>query len=206
MNELNVVFVKNEDSSSSPNKAELISSFALRNKLFDRLQDNKNRNHSLTGSNPKEEQLKMIGMNKKQINDFFTEYNEITSLKVLYDSDVDEQTAEKCHENIDKKGATITLIKRGSKFIGGIAYQNWNNELEIVFDAFANIFSIGEEMRTFPVLKKATALFNGGSIGPKFGINDLTVQFDPLRVFLGCIFLLPSLSDTLFSLFSHIHR
>ena len=103
MNELNVVFVKNEDSSSSPNEEEIISSFALRNKLFNRLQDNKNRNHSLTENNPKEERLKMIGMNEKQINDFFTEYNEITSLKVLYDSDVDEQTAEKCHEKIDNK-------------------------------------------------------------------------------------------------------
>ena len=98
MNELNVVFVKKEKCSSSPNEAEVISSFALRNKLFNGLQDNKNRNHSLTENNPKEEELKMIGMNEKQINDFFTEYNEITSLKVLYDSDVDEQTARKCHE------------------------------------------------------------------------------------------------------------
>ena len=51
MNELNVVYVKNEE--PSPNEAEIISSFALRNKLFNRLQDNKNRNHSLTENNPK---------------------------------------------------------------------------------------------------------------------------------------------------------
>ena len=48
MNQLNVVFVKNEDFSSSPNEEEIISSFALRNKLFNRLQGNKNRNYSLT--------------------------------------------------------------------------------------------------------------------------------------------------------------
>ena len=85
--------------------------------------------------------MKMIGINEKEINDFFTKYNEITSLKVLYDSDVDAQTAEKCHEKIDNKGATITFIKKRTKFIGGIAYQKWNNEREIVFDAFGNIFS-----------------------------------------------------------------
>ena len=136
MNELNVVFVKNEYSSSSPNETEIVSSFVLRNKLFNRLQDNKNRNHSLKESNAKEERLKMIGINEKQINDFFTEYNEIASLKVLYDSDVDERTARKCHEKIAKKGATITFIKKGNKFIGGIAYQNWNKKKEIVFDAF----------------------------------------------------------------------
>ena len=68
----------------------------------------------------------MIGMNEKQINDFFTEYNEITSLKGLYDSDVDEQAAKKCHEKIDKKGPTITFVKKGNKFIGGIAYQITN--------------------------------------------------------------------------------
>ena len=133
MNELNVVFVKKEKCPASPNKAELISSFGLRNKLFNRLQDNKNRNHSLTENNSKEEELKMIGMNEQQINDFFTKYNEITSLKLLYDSDVDAQTAEKCHEKIDKKGATISFFKKGNKFIGGIAYQKWNNQHEIIF-------------------------------------------------------------------------
>ena len=30
------------------------------------------------------------------------------------------------------------------------------------------------------------ALFNDGSFGPEFGIDDLTVQFNPLRVSLGC--------------------
>ena len=89
MNELNATFVKNKGYSSSPNEAELISSYALRNKLFNRLQENKNRNHSMKETTQKEEQLKMIGMNEQQINNFFTEYNEITSLKVLYDSDVD---------------------------------------------------------------------------------------------------------------------
>ena len=75
--------------------------------------------------------LKNIGMNEKQIEDFFTRYNEINPIKMIYDSNVDEQTPEKCHEKIANKGATITFIKKGNKFIGGITYQDWNSQRDL---------------------------------------------------------------------------
>ena len=157
MDELNVVFMRHGESSSSEERA-LISSLALRNKLFCETQVKRKRTFLQKENNTKETLLRNIGLNKKQVEDFFKRYNEINSIKMLYDSNVDRKTAEKCHEKIDNKGATITFIKKGNKFIGGITYQDWSSQREIVFDAYANIFSISDEMKVFPVQKKERAL------------------------------------------------
>ena len=160
MDELNVVFVRHGESSSE--EGALISSLALRNKLFCDTQVKKKRTFLQKENNTKEALLRNIGLSEKQVEDFFTRYNEINSIKMLYDSSIDEQasensyhsisdddeqtsensyysisdddeqpTAAKCHEKIDNKGATITFIKKGNKFIGGITYQDWNSQRDL---------------------------------------------------------------------------
>lgn len=37
----------------------------------------------------------------------------ISTFRVLYDSDKDEQTTEYCHKKIDHKGPTLTVIQKG---------------------------------------------------------------------------------------------
>ena len=52
-----------------------------------------------------------IGLTKEEIKSFLD--GQKMNLKVLFDSNIHEQTASKCHQCIDGKGPTITFVKSG---------------------------------------------------------------------------------------------
>ena len=56
------------------------------------------------------------GLSIQQINNIKKTFNDILSLDILYDSNNDEKTSKVCHEKIDLKGPTITLIQNGTVF------------------------------------------------------------------------------------------
>ena len=134
IDELNVVFMRHGESSSSEERA-LISSLALRNKLFCDTQVKKKRTFLQKENDKKEALLRNIGMNEKQIEDFFTRSNEISSLKILYDSSIDEQTAKsvmrrlitKVQPSLSSRKETNSLVESHIK-IGTV-----NNRLFLMF-------------------------------------------------------------------------
>lgn len=117
------------------------------------------------------ENLLAVGFTDEQVKQFSEAFgDEISSLRLLFDSDLSDDSPQACHERIDGTGRTITIVLNDGYIIGGIAYESWHDKKKSIKDPKAKLFYFTESgVNTLPVLNERHALFGDPSSGPNFG-------------------------------------